>query len=302
MPKLQIDTVHKEASDSPDSFVLIIGAMKSGTTSLFDLLKQHPEISACNRKEPDFYTTVDNPATKWDKYLDLWNWDPVRHKIAMEASTSYTKAPLIEGIPKKIALSPANNFKFIYMMRDPLKRISSQIRHAIYEGWGKSLDEEFSDDLIYFTQYAMQLDKYHELFPKEKFLLLTLEEFKSDPELVLNQVCDFLEISNDFIFRGSDEPRNTGDFYNIHSFLALLLKNSAFRYISDILIRGETRTLLRRWLSKFNRNNNSMGRWKLNDKEIENVLNLLRSDLKKLSQEYGIDVRKYWEIPEDLDL
>ena len=292
----------KETIERPDSFVLIIGAMKSGTTSLFDLLKQHPEIAACNHKEPDFFTTVDDPADNWDKYLDLWGWVPGRHKIAMEASTSYTKAPLIEGIPKKISKSPSNNFKFIYMMRDPIKRISSQIRHAIYEGWGKSLDDEFSDDLIYFSQYAMQLDKYLELFPKDKFLLLTLEEFKNDPELVLYQVCDFLEISNDFTFKGSNKPRNTGDFYNIHPFFASLLKNRTLRYFSDILIKGDTRTLLRRWLSKFGQENKSMGRWKLNDKEIENVFKLLESDLKKLSQEYDIDVRKHWDIPEEFDL
>jgi len=45
-----------------------------------------------------------------------------------------------------------------------------------------------------------------------------------------------------------------------------------------------------------------MGRWKLNDKEIENVFKLLESDLKKLSQEYDIDVRKHWDIPEEFDL
>jgi len=291
-----------KTTDKPDSFLLIIGAMKSGTTSLFEILKQHPEIAACNKKEPDFYTSFNDPVSNWDKYLKLWNWVPGKHKIAMEASTSYTKAPLIEGTPEKIASSPTDRFKFIYMMRDPLKRISSQVRHAIYEGWGKSLDKEFSKDLIYFTQYAMQLDKYHELFPKEKFLLLTLEEFKVDPDLVLYQVCDFLDISKSFKFKEINEPRNTGDFYDIPPLFASLLKNSALRYASDVLIRGNARTKLRYWLSIFGRNNNSIGRWELNDKEIENIFRLLRSDLKDLSREYGIDVRKYWAIPKDIDL
>jgi sulfotransferase family protein len=291
-----------ETTDKPDSFLLIIGAMKSGTTSLFEILKQHPEIAPCSKKEPDFYTTVDDPVSNWDKYLSLWNWVPDRHKIAMEASTSYTKAPLIKGVPDKISSSPTKNFKFIYMMRDPQKRITSQVRHAIYEGWGKSLDEEFTDDLIYFTQYAMQLDKYYTLFPKERFLLLTLEEFKSNPDLVLSQICKFLDISNNFKFKGSNEPRNTGDFYNIHPLFASLLKNPAVRYISDILIRGNARTQLRKWLTLFGKSRQPMGRSSLNDREAENIFRQLAPDLQKLSREYGVDIRKYWTIPEDIEL
>lgn len=36
-------------------FAIIIGSMKSCTTYLFSLLAQHPEISVCNIKEPEFF-------------------------------------------------------------------------------------------------------------------------------------------------------------------------------------------------------------------------------------------------------
>ncbi len=46
-----------------NNFALIIGAMKCGTTSLFSYLAQHPEISACQPKEPDFFSYDDHDST-----------------------------------------------------------------------------------------------------------------------------------------------------------------------------------------------------------------------------------------------
>ena len=39
----------------PDNFSIIIGAMKSGTTSLFEVLAQHPEICGAKKKEIDYF-------------------------------------------------------------------------------------------------------------------------------------------------------------------------------------------------------------------------------------------------------
>ena len=41
---------------APDRIALIIGAMKSGTTTLFEVLSQHPQIAAAPDKECDFFT------------------------------------------------------------------------------------------------------------------------------------------------------------------------------------------------------------------------------------------------------
>ena len=40
-------------------YILIIGAMKCGTTTLFDLLAQHPQIAPCKPKEPGFFAFED---------------------------------------------------------------------------------------------------------------------------------------------------------------------------------------------------------------------------------------------------
>ncbi len=47
-------------------------------------------------------------------------------------------------------------YRFIYMLRNPLTRIESQLRHGLFAGWGKSLDAGIPDDAVYYSSYAMQ--------------------------------------------------------------------------------------------------------------------------------------------------
>ena len=52
-----------------DSYILIIGAMKSGTTSLFATLAQHPQIAPAHPKEPGFFAFEDVNAQGLDCLL-----------------------------------------------------------------------------------------------------------------------------------------------------------------------------------------------------------------------------------------
>ena len=65
-----------------ERFAIIIGAMKSGTTSLFHYLSQHPRIAACHEKEPDFFSNPENFAKGLDWYRNLWDWVAELHDIA----------------------------------------------------------------------------------------------------------------------------------------------------------------------------------------------------------------------------
>jgi len=100
-------------------FAIIVGAMKSGTTYLFSLLEQHPEVAGCKIKEPEYFVKNDYDNNAIEKYFKLWNFDYAKHKIAIEASTSYTKAPYFTSPAERIKQSGINT-KFIYIMRDHL--------------------------------------------------------------------------------------------------------------------------------------------------------------------------------------
>jgi hypothetical protein len=277
----------------PTDFALIIGAMKSGTTTLFDLLAQHPDVAACLEKEPSFFSE-DRTEAEWEGYLDLWEWNAEAHKIAVEASTSYAKAPWIQGVPRRIAARSQCRFRFIYLMRDPVTRIASQVRHGLYDGWGRSLDDGISDDLIDFSRYAMQLDQYLDFFPRESFLLITLEALSTEPDAVLARVCDFLGISRDHEFVGKTEARNRGDFYDVPRIVSWLAKTRVGRGVVRRLPSGLHQGL-RNALSRLgSRSKSARGRWQLNDQERREVLLILASDLQRLQDEYGVDVTRHW--------
>ena len=80
-------------SCGPTRFLIIIGAMKSGTTTLFRLLAQHPQIARPSEKEPHFFSRAERFENGLSHYQNLWKWRPGFHKVALEASTGYTKFP-----------------------------------------------------------------------------------------------------------------------------------------------------------------------------------------------------------------
>ena len=80
-----------------ERFALLIGAMKAGTTALYYLLTQHPQIAACREKEPNFWTDAVHGPQDLDAYRELWDCEEGRHQWALEASTGYTKLPRRPG-------------------------------------------------------------------------------------------------------------------------------------------------------------------------------------------------------------
>src|SRR5262245_54570161 len=111
----------------PDAFVFIIGAMKSGTSSLFKYLQAHPEICAARIKEPEFFSESRPHKQNLARYEDIWDYDPRTHKYVLEASTGYTAYPMEQNVPENIVKYGIRP-KFIYLMRDPFERIESDMR------------------------------------------------------------------------------------------------------------------------------------------------------------------------------
>ena len=292
---------HNQSTVSlPNRFALIIGAMKAGTTSLFEILSQHPQICPSKKKEPDYFIN-DRDNKSHEDYIGLWDWKSELHTVALESSVAYTKMPFISGVPERICKSGLGQFRFIYMLRDPLTRIESQARHALFAGWGKPLDAGISEDLIYFSRYAMQLDHYLKYFSKDDVMLMTLEEFQSSPEAVLARICTFLEIDNKFQFSEVTKPRNSGEFFNTSPFMARITQGEVGQFIAQHILPAKTKRWLREYIAKFGKgkeekSNIDHGRWRLNPEERIFVLNELSEDLRRLESEFNVDVWKYWHV------
>jgi hypothetical protein len=284
----------------PNNFSIIIGAMKSGTTSLFEVLAQHPEICGAKKKELDYFVK-DNDSDN-SEYYSFWDWNRERHTIALEASVAYAKSPYIAGVPARMIDSNVGEIRLIYLLRDPIKRIESQVRHGVFAGWGKSLDEGLPVDAINFSKYSMQIEQYLEYFPRDHILLVTLEEFKSEPRKVLTRICQFLKLNEDFFFRDVKETRNSGEFFNTSESVAKLTQSGFGQYLAIKVLPPKLKYMIRKLITRFGSKDvdtSNHGRWKLTESERGLVLAELEEDLFRLKHNYEVDVEKFWQIKVD---
>ncbi len=189
-------------------------------------------------------------------------------------------------------------FRFIYMMRNPVDRIVSHTRHGLYEDWSESLDEGITEYMIDVTRYAAQIEQYLFHFPRESLLLLTLEEFREDPEPALQKICRFLGVAEDFQFDNSDVPYNSGTAYDPPSIWTGLQRVAALESIICKVVSRQARHALRQTLTDMLGTTTRLGRYELTEEEKTYVRKRLAPDLERLRSVYGIDVDRLWQNPD----
>lgn len=262
--------------------------MKCGTTSLFYYLSEHPQVAAAKDKEPHFFSNDRYFSKGMSWYQTLWEWKP-ENCIAIEASTTYTMQPKYPDAAKRIAEVEDADFRFIYIIRNPLARIESHIRHLL--SGGHLSKPEIIEEHIAFSEYAKQMDVYIQFFGRERLHLLLLEDLQKNPKAELRRICQFLQIDPDYEFKSISVVRNSKESLNLHPVLRKLYKNSALKSLGR-LISPKIRQKLYKPLSRTDPYD-----VKLSEQDKATVLERLQPDLARLKVEYGIDVKGKWGLP-----
>lgn len=184
----------------PRPNLFIIGAMKSGTSSLHRYLGSHPEIFMSSPKEPMFFSRDVTSSEEVDAYLELFETD--RHvKYLGESSTSYTKVPRFAGAAERIyAFNP--DARLIYIMRDPVERTISQYWHMVRNHGERRPILRAIRQTPEYTQisyYAMQIKQYLAVWKPENLYILTLEEMKRDLNGTLQEIFKWLGVDPSFL-------------------------------------------------------------------------------------------------------
>jgi hypothetical protein len=189
--------------------LIIIGAMKAGTTSLHAYLGQHPDIAMSRPKELDFFLERSaNRTLAW--YASHFDAEA---RIRGEASPSYSKFPYHRGVPARMhALLP--EARLVYIVRDPIERTVSQYQHEFLRNReARSLTEALADEANnpYIDQscYAMQLEQYLAYYPGSQILVVTTEDLRDDSAATLDTITTFLELPS-FEF-SVEEASNVAD-------------------------------------------------------------------------------------------
>jgi len=209
---------------------LLVGAMKSGTTSIYNYLKEHPQIFLPYKKEPKFFASspflkIDNPKYNFQKicnskpfssiddYKNLFK--DVKNEVAIgEASPHYlyTYETTIPVIKKYLG-----DIKIILILRNPADRAFSAYKHnRDYDPGAPHLYEElsFEDALVVETErikssnlpmmffykslglYYDQVNDYKNNFTN--VFICTFEELKSDPLLLMKRIYSYLGVEDKF--------------------------------------------------------------------------------------------------------
>jgi hypothetical protein len=214
---------------------IIIGAQKSGTTSLFDYLSQHPQILPSSSKEVHYFDGGLNPDVDTFKKGESWyrshfplerNAD--NNQIAFEASPLYIFNPLA---PQRISkLIP--EVKLIAILRNPVERAISHYFHEkrmgreplpIMEALEKEEDrlnkviakqDYKTNEYIHYSYktrglYDEQLIRYSNYFSMRNILVINSENLFTQPSYALRRIFEFVGVYEDFKVNDL-EPRNIG--------------------------------------------------------------------------------------------
>lgn len=207
---------------------LIVGAAKSGTTSLHYYLKQHPRIFMPIKKELYFFSYVGMPEDRIPRWLieefkmpltavdyaDCFNGARER-QIAGEACQTYLYMPETTiGNIKRFYGERYKELKIIIILRNPVERAWSHytmhLRNGIEpirdfrkvvnpEVARKRLEDRWDSGFDYLGKgrYYGQVIAYIKEFPRIKVFLY--EDLSNEPQKLVKNIFGFLGVDDRFI-------------------------------------------------------------------------------------------------------
>ena len=181
--------------------LVVIGAMKCGTSALHRLLDRHPDVAMAPGKELNFFIgserpVGDDPGEWWrhgqwhrgpEWYADQFDAEaPVRG----ESSPGYTDPSHPEAAARMAALLP--DVRLVYLVRDPFERAVSQWRHHVRDGTEpRPVAEALLDpgsQYVARSRYVERLAPYLARFGREQLLVVVQERLRAHPDREVRRI------------------------------------------------------------------------------------------------------------------
>lgn len=173
-----------------DRFLVLAGAMKAGTTLLYQALRQHPMVAACSTKEPNWLVDPAARAGGLPAWRALWRGRAPGATVGLEASTAYTKLPMRES-PVLHARRLGLDVDWVYVVRDPVARFESHLLHCLAAGWNVVPAHEGLDPgALVVSNYWFQAQPFRAFVDPRRFHVRTYRELAADPPGVAAGILD----------------------------------------------------------------------------------------------------------------
>jgi len=212
----------------------IIGAPKSGTTSLATYLRQHPDVYMPGVWEFDFFAddltwVAESPVSSLDAYLSHFEEGEGYDRIGEKSVFYLASTTAAERIHE---VSP--HARILCLLRQPVDLMWSMYRYNLInaeetlrpfrealaaesarkEGHRIPSSVHFVENLLYrdMVRFVPQLKRYFQVFGREQVLVLLFDEFVDDTEATYHRVLDFLNLPrcSPCFFEAKNEARSLG--------------------------------------------------------------------------------------------
>lgn len=170
--------------------IVVIGAMKSGTSTFYKNLVRVPLLNFTTRKECNIL--VEYSGKKIDEqYRKVFGRS---HSPAIDVSPAYSRRHIYDNVAEKLyGTNP--DAKIIYLVRDPLERLVSHINHDVFRDRVKGIpDLSEKSDYILTSSYFHQISPFIKLFGKHNILVYPLEKLIKDEYTFQKVLKEFLNI------------------------------------------------------------------------------------------------------------
>ena len=199
---------------------IIIGTARSGTTSLYYDICQHPCVLPAAYDELGYFDSNFHLGLNWYRSLfpTLFSKWLVKQKKQFAITGEDTPFYIWDPIVAKRILKNLPKIKLIVLLRNPVDRAYSNYHLGVRSGTenlsfedaikleikrleeineeSKSSIEKYAIRRSYLAKgfYADQLKIWFEIFNSNQLLIISTEDLKSNPQKVINKIYNFLEI------------------------------------------------------------------------------------------------------------
>lgn len=172
--------------------LLVVGAMKCGTSALHDLLDRHPDVAMAPGKELNFFFGPEQPPHgdpeewwrdgQWHRGRQWYaaRFDPDA-PVRGESSPGYTDPANPDAAARIRELVP--DVRLVHLVRDPLERALSQWRHHVRDGTETRPAEvallDPASQYVSRSRYVERLEPFLDLFPADQLLVVVQERLRA---------------------------------------------------------------------------------------------------------------------------
>jgi hypothetical protein len=284
------------------------GAQKSATTTLHDVLIQHPDVFLPDDKETHFFDRDDLYARGRDWYEQTWYGDVDDESHVGDITPRYM---YYRFVPERLHEVLGDELRLIFMLRDPVERAYSQYwmhRSNGYEtmSFRGAVDVELrrrrrlepseiarlerqGEIRGYVARgfYARQIERFLEYFPERRMLFVHFDRFVRDIPSQMERIFEFLGTApNDSIdYEMESNPSRKVRFRTLRSWLgSARLRSVGRRLVPSSRVRHGLLNLVERW------NRTSFDKPDMSAAVRRRLVRLYRDDIDRLESTTGLDL------------